>query len=96
MKKNFESLSNFVEDVYRNVVECFFGKTMEDVRNRKQVAFVKIDDEKKILYHQTKLTSNGIHEAYENCDIFTFNSQYGAYAYTNFFSDLLIRSSLNL
>ena len=83
MKKIFESLSNFVEDVYRNVVECFFGKTMEDVRNRKQVAFFKIDDGKKILYHKFKLGFNGIHESYKNCDIFTFNSQYGAYAYTN-------------
>ena len=51
---------------------CFFGKTMEDVRNRIKVEFIKKDDNEKIVKQQSKLTFNGIHKSYENYYSYTF------------------------
>ena len=45
---------------------------MEHVRNRLRLEFNKKDDFKKIIKEQSKLTFNGIHKPYENCDIYTF------------------------
>ena len=45
---------------------------MESVRNRSKIKFVKKDDYKEIIKQQSKLTFNGIHKLYENCDSYTF------------------------
>ena len=51
---------------------AFYGKTMENVRNRIKVEFIKKDEDEKIVKQQSKLTFNGIHKSYENYDSFTF------------------------
>ena len=43
------------------------GKMYEIVKK-----IVKKDDYREILKQQSKLTSNGIHKSYENCDSYTF------------------------
>ena len=45
---------------------------MENVRNRLKIKYIKKDDYREIIKQQTKLTFNGIHKSYENCDSFTF------------------------
>ena len=44
---------------------------MENVRNCSKIEFIKKDDIKNIIKQQIKLTFNGIHESYENCDSYT-------------------------
>ena len=50
----------------------FYGKCMENVRNRCKIEFIKKDDNEKIIKQQSKLTFNGIHKSYENYDSYTF------------------------
>ena len=45
---------------------------MENVRNRLKIKFIKKDDYREIVKHQSKLTFNGIHKSYEKCDSYTF------------------------
>ena len=55
---------------YQN--NAFYGKTMEKVRNRLKIEFVKKDGYREILKQQSKLNFNGIPRSYENCDSYTF------------------------
>ena len=45
---------------------------MENVRNRLKKKFIKKDKYREIIEQQSKLTFNGIHKFYENCDSYTF------------------------
>ena len=45
---------------------------MENVRNRLKIKFIKKDEYREIIKQQSKLTFNGIHKSYENCDSYTF------------------------
>ena len=45
---------------------------MENVRNRLGLNFFKKEEYKKIIKNQSKLTFNGIHKSYENCDSYVF------------------------
>ena len=45
---------------------------MEKVRNRLELELFKKDNVKKIINQQSKLTFDGIHKSYENCDSYTF------------------------
>ena len=50
------------------VNNAFYGKTMENVRNRCEIEIIKRDDYNKILRWQRKLTFNGICKSFGNCD----------------------------
>ena len=45
-----------------------FGKFLENVRNLLRLELFKKDDIKKFIKLQSKLTFNGFHKSYENCD----------------------------
>ena len=45
---------------------------MEIVRNRCTIDFIQKDEADKIIKQQSKLTFNGIHKSYENCDSYTY------------------------
>ena len=49
-----------------------FGRFLKNVRNRLEIELFKKDNVKKIINQQSKLTFNGIHKSYENCDSYTF------------------------
>ena len=45
---------------------------MEIFRKRIKIKHIKKDDYREIIIQQSKLTFNGIHKSYENCDSYTF------------------------
>ena len=71
-EKRNKAMSDFEKDFYKLLNNAFYGKTMENVRNRLKIKFVQKDDHKEIIKQQSKLTFNGIHKSYENCDSYTF------------------------
>ena len=70
--KRNKAKDDFEKDFYNLLNNAFYGKTMENVRNRLKIKFIEKDDHKEIIKHQSKLTFNGIHKSYNNCDSFSF------------------------
>ena len=71
-QKRNKAKNDFEKVFYKLLNNAFYGKTMENVRNRLKINFIKKDDHKEIIKQQSKLTFNGNHKSYENCDSYTF------------------------
>ena len=71
-QKRNKAKNDFENDFYKLINNAFFGKTMENVRNRLKMKIIKKDDHREIIKQQSKLTFNRIHKSYENCDSYTF------------------------
>ena len=71
-QKRNNAKNDFEKDFYKLFNNAFYGKCMENVRNRLNLEFIKKDEYKKIIKQQSKLTFNGIHKSYENCDSYKF------------------------
>ena len=71
-QKRNKAKNNSEKDFYKLLNNAFYGKTMENVRNRLKIKFIKKDDYREIIKQQSNLTFNGIHKSYDNCDSYTF------------------------
>ena len=71
-KKRKQAVNDFEEVFYKLLKDAFYGKTTENVRNRCKIENIKRDEFDKILKQQRKLTLNGIHKNFNNCDSYLF------------------------
>ena len=71
-QKRNKTENDFEKDFYKLLINALYGKTMENVRNRLGLKFFKKGEYKKIIKYQLKLTFNGIHKSYEDCDKYVF------------------------
>ena len=71
-QKRSKAKKDFEKDFYKLLNNAFYGKTMENVRDRLGLKFFKKDDYKEIIKYKSKLTFDGIHKSYENCDSYVF------------------------
>ena len=78
-QKRKKAKKDFEKDFFELLVNAAFSKFLEKVRNRLELELNKKDDIKKIIKQQSKLTYNGIHKSYENCDSYTFKKKRSSY-----------------
>ena len=71
-QKRNRAVNDFGKDFYKLLNNAFYDKTIKNVRTRLRIKFIKKDDYREIINHQSKLTFNGIHKSCENCDSYTF------------------------
>ena len=67
-QKRNQAVNDFEKDFYKLLNNAFYGKTMENVRNRSKIEIIKRDNYDKILKQQRKLTFKGICKSFEKCD----------------------------
>ena len=71
-QKRNQAFNGFEKAFYKLLNNAFYGKTMENVRNRSTIDFIYKDETDENLKQQSKLSFIGIRKPYENCDSYTF------------------------
>ena len=71
-QKRNKAKNKFEKDFFKIVNKRFFGKKLENVRNRLKKEIIKNCENDKIIKQQTKITCNGIHVSYTVYSGYTF------------------------
>ena len=74
-QKRNKAKNDFEKDFYKLPKNVFHGETMQKVRIRLRLEFNKKVDYNEIIKQQSKLTFNGVHRSYENCDSYVFKKK---------------------
>ena len=72
IQKRNSATNDYEKEFYKVLKNAFYGKTMENVRNRIKIKIIKNDDNENTFEQQSKLTFNGIHKNYTNYGSYTF------------------------
>ena len=67
--------NDFEKDYSKLLHNNFYGKTMENVRNRIKIEFLRKGKMDKNINQQSTITFNGIHNSYTNYDSYTFKQK---------------------
>ena len=70
-QKRNKAKNDFEKDFYKILNNAFYGKTMENVRNRLKIKFIGKNGYREVIKQKYKLTFNGIHKPYENSYSYT-------------------------
>ena len=71
-RKRKQAINYFEKHFNTLLNNAFYGKTMENVRNRIRVEVIRKDDTDKFIKQQSKMAFIGVHMSYENSDSYTF------------------------
>ena len=71
-QKRNQAVFDFGKDFFKLLINAFYGETMENVRERCTIDFIKEEETEKTIKQQSKLTFNDIHKSDDNCDSYTF------------------------
>ena len=74
-QKRTKAKTNFEKDLYKLMNNAFFGKTMENVRDRTNLEFIDHSQIDQILKRQSKLGFKGIVDHYSKFSVYKFDKE---------------------
>ena len=72
-QKRTKAKTNFEKDLYKLMNNAFFGKTMENVRDRVTLEFIDHSQIQQIIKRQSKLSFESIVNWYSVCSVYKFD-----------------------
>ena len=74
-QKRTKAKTNFEKDLYKILNKAFFGKTMENVRDRVNLEFIDHSQIQQIIKRQSKLRFKGIMDWYSVFSVYKFDEE---------------------
>ena len=74
-QKRTKAKTNFEKDLYKLMNNAFFGKTMENVRERVNLEFIDHSQIQQIIKRQSKLSFKGIMDHYSKFNVYKFDKK---------------------
>ena len=74
-QKRTKAKTNFEKDIYKLMNNAFFGKTMENVRDRTNLEFIDHSQIDQIIKRQSKLSFKGIVDHYSKFRVYKFDKE---------------------
>ena len=74
-QKRTKAKTNFEKDLYKLMNNAFFGKTMENVRDRTNLEFIDHSQIDQIIKRQSKLSFKGIIDHYSKFSVYKFDKE---------------------
>ena len=74
-QKRTKAKTNFEKDLYKLMNNAFFGKTMENVRDRTNLEFIDHSQIDQIIKRQSKLSFKGIVDHYSKFSVYKFDKE---------------------
>ena len=74
-QKRTKAKTNFEKDLYKIMNNAFFGKTLENVRDRTNLEFIDHSQIDQIIKRQSKLSFKGIMDHYSKFSVYKFDKE---------------------